>query len=152
MCLSLTLCNVPAPTEQVYHLCQSIRLTFYRLKWVYTAYNELMHSWCHAEDLEAFEHVAKESVGFVVGPVRPILLHPMLEPVLKQSYVRTVIPTFKMMYVLKTNSMCLSHIRDAAHCFLGNEFATFPATTNSRNPWRFNECTAQLFHKTAFFT
>ncbi|GLB33430.1 putative alpha beta-hydrolase [Lyophyllum shimeji] len=53
MCLSLTLCNVPAPTE---------------LKWVVTAYDELMHNWCSAEDLEAYEHVAKEAVTFVVGP------------------------------------------------------------------------------------
>ncbi|RDB20549.1 hypothetical protein Hypma_012458 [Hypsizygus marmoreus] len=53
LCLSLTLCNVPAPTE---------------LKWILTAYDELMHNWCHAEDLEAFEHVAKESVAFIVGP------------------------------------------------------------------------------------
>ncbi|KAF8076008.1 Alpha/Beta hydrolase protein [Lyophyllum atratum] len=48
MCLSLSLCNVPAPTE---------------LKWVFTAYEELLHSWCSAEDLETFEHVAKESVA-----------------------------------------------------------------------------------------
>ncbi|TFK74449.1 alpha/beta-hydrolase [Pluteus cervinus] len=53
MVLSLTLCNVPAPTE---------------LKWVFTAYDELMQSWCCAEDLESFEHVGMESVTFVVGP------------------------------------------------------------------------------------
>lgn len=40
-----------------------------RLKWVFTAYDELMQSWCLAEDLESFEHVGMESVSFVVGPV-----------------------------------------------------------------------------------
>jgi len=53
MCLSLTFCNVPAPTE---------------LKWVFTAYDELLQSWCYANDLESFEHVGMEAVTFVVGP------------------------------------------------------------------------------------
>ncbi|KAF9468857.1 alpha/beta-hydrolase [Collybia nuda] len=53
MCLSLTLCNVPAPTE---------------LKWIFTAYDELMHNWCNAEDIETFEHIAKESIELIVGP------------------------------------------------------------------------------------
>ncbi|KAF8221956.1 alpha/beta-hydrolase [Tricholoma matsutake] len=53
MCLSLTLCNVPAPTE---------------LQWMYTGFEELVHNWCNAEDLESFEHVAKEGLDYVVGP------------------------------------------------------------------------------------
>ncbi|KAL0949803.1 hypothetical protein HGRIS_009839 [Hohenbuehelia grisea] len=52
MCLSLTLCNVPAPTEQ---------------KYIYTAYIELLESWVTAEDLDTFENVAKESASFVAG-------------------------------------------------------------------------------------
>lgn len=40
------------------------------MKWVITAYDELTNNWARAEDLEAFEHVAKESVAFLVGPVR----------------------------------------------------------------------------------
>ncbi|KAF5388219.1 hypothetical protein D9615_000056 [Tricholomella constricta] len=52
MCLSLTLCSVPPPME---------------VKWVMTAYDELLNNWCCAEDLESFEHVAKESVVFLLG-------------------------------------------------------------------------------------
>ncbi|KAL1721333.1 Alpha/Beta hydrolase protein [Schizophyllum commune] len=52
LCLSLTLVNVPAPTE---------------LFWVYTAYDEMIASWCGAEDLESLEHVAMEAVTFLVG-------------------------------------------------------------------------------------
>jgi len=53
MCLSLTLCNVPAPTP---------------FQWRHSGHDELLNNWCNAEDLEAFEHVAKEAVEFVVGP------------------------------------------------------------------------------------
>ncbi|KAK7061358.1 Alpha/Beta hydrolase protein [Favolaschia claudopus] len=52
MCLSLALCNVPAPME---------------LKWIYTAYDELIQTWCFAEDLESYEHVAMESVTLTFG-------------------------------------------------------------------------------------
>ncbi|KAJ7638448.1 Alpha/Beta hydrolase protein [Roridomyces roridus] len=52
-CLSLALCNVPAPTEQ---------------KWIYTAYDELIQTWCFAEDLESYEHVTMEAVALTVGP------------------------------------------------------------------------------------
>ncbi|KAJ6567283.1 Alpha/Beta hydrolase protein [Mycena vulgaris] len=56
MCLSLALCNVPAPTE---------------LKWIYTAYDELIQTWCFAEDLESYEHVAMEAVTFTLGADTP---------------------------------------------------------------------------------
>ncbi|KAJ7179524.1 Alpha/Beta hydrolase protein [Mycena filopes] len=57
MCLSLALCNVPAPTE---------------LKWIYTAYDELVQTWCFAEDLESYEHVAMEAVTFTFGSDTPL--------------------------------------------------------------------------------
>ncbi|KIO03144.1 hypothetical protein M404DRAFT_27427 [Pisolithus tinctorius Marx 270] len=50
--LSLTLCNVPPPTE---------------LKWVFNAYDELLQLWCYAADLDAFEHAASEVVTFMTG-------------------------------------------------------------------------------------
>ncbi|KAJ7067934.1 alpha/beta-hydrolase [Mycena amicta] len=53
MCLSLALCNVPPPTE---------------LMWIYSAYSELVQTWCFAEDLESYEHVANEAVTFTLGP------------------------------------------------------------------------------------
>ncbi|KAJ7672870.1 Alpha/Beta hydrolase protein [Mycena rosella] len=56
MCLSLALCNAPAPTE---------------LKWIYTAHDELVQTWCFAEDLESYEHVAMEAVTFTLGPGTP---------------------------------------------------------------------------------
>ncbi|KAK7035034.1 hypothetical protein R3P38DRAFT_2518471 [Favolaschia claudopus] len=52
MCLSLALCNVRAPTEDI---------------WIYTAYDELIQTWCFAEDLESYEHVAMESVKLTFG-------------------------------------------------------------------------------------
>ncbi|KAF5357664.1 hypothetical protein D9758_007460 [Tetrapyrgos nigripes] len=53
MCLSLTLINVPAPTE---------------MAWVFTALDEATQACCYAEDLESFEHAAMEAVRFTVGP------------------------------------------------------------------------------------
>lgn len=50
--LSLTLCNVPPPTE---------------LKWVFNAYDELLQLWCYACDLDAFELGASEVVTFMTG-------------------------------------------------------------------------------------
>lgn len=52
MCLSLTLCAVPPPTE---------------LKHVFTALEEMFQSWCHAEDLESLEHAGMEIVRYVTG-------------------------------------------------------------------------------------
>ena len=37
---------------------------------MYTAYDEMIASWCGAEDLESLEHVAMEAVTFLVGQVR----------------------------------------------------------------------------------
>ncbi|KAJ7087241.1 Alpha/Beta hydrolase protein [Mycena belliarum] len=55
-CLSLALCNIPAPTE---------------LKWVYTALDELVQTWCFAEDLESYEHAAMEAVTITLGADTP---------------------------------------------------------------------------------
>ncbi|KAF9268306.1 alpha/beta-hydrolase [Marasmius fiardii PR-910] len=64
MCISLALCNVPPPTE---------------LKWVYNALDEVMQSWCYADDLESFEHVCMEAVKIMVGPnCEPELLDDMI--------------------------------------------------------------------------
>jgi hypothetical protein len=49
---SLTLCNVPPPTE---------------LKWVFNAYDELLQMWCYAADLDSFEHAGNEVVTFMTG-------------------------------------------------------------------------------------
>lgn len=72
MCLSLTLCNIPPPTEcDLYNYSRrSSSLTVYaRLQWAHTAQDDLLQTWYNAEDLEAFEHVAKEAVEYLVGPV-----------------------------------------------------------------------------------
>lgn len=52
MCASLTLCNMPAPTE---------------LKWLFTAYDELSQSLAYASDLDSFEHCSLEAVRFICG-------------------------------------------------------------------------------------
>lgn len=36
---------------------------------MHAAHQELLDNWCDARDLETFEHVAKEAVDFVAGPV-----------------------------------------------------------------------------------
>ncbi|KAJ7047773.1 Alpha/Beta hydrolase protein [Mycena alexandri] len=84
MCLSLALCNVPAPTECVIsirpfilHLFVTARRALLtrlhcRLKWIYTAYDELVQTWCFAEDLESYEHVAMEAVTFTFGSDTPL--------------------------------------------------------------------------------
>jgi pimeloyl-ACP methyl ester carboxylesterase len=52
--LSLTLCNVPPPTE---------------LQWVFNAYDELLQLWCYAPDLDSFEHAGSEIVSFMTGEI-----------------------------------------------------------------------------------
>nr|GAT46216.1 predicted protein [Mycena chlorophos] len=52
MCLSLALCNVPPETE---------------LMWIYSAYNELIQTWCYTEDIEGYEYIASEAVTFAFG-------------------------------------------------------------------------------------
>ncbi|KAH8830550.1 Alpha/Beta hydrolase protein [Flagelloscypha sp. PMI_526] len=51
-CVTLTLSNIPSPTE---------------LKTSYTAIDELMTSWCFANDIESFEHAAIEAIGAIIG-------------------------------------------------------------------------------------
>ncbi|KAG0698846.1 Alpha/Beta hydrolase protein, partial [Suillus ampliporus] len=52
--LSLTLCDVPPPTE---------------LQWVFHAYDELLQLWCYAPDLDSFEHAGNEVVTFMTQEV-----------------------------------------------------------------------------------
>ncbi|KZP13057.1 alpha/beta-hydrolase [Athelia psychrophila] len=52
LCLSLTLCNVPPPTD---------------LGWVYNSYEELLLLWSFAEDLESFELAGTEAATLVLG-------------------------------------------------------------------------------------
>ncbi|TFK43302.1 Alpha/Beta hydrolase protein [Crucibulum laeve] len=53
MCASLALCNVPAPTE---------------LKWVFTALDEILQTWCFADDIESFQHSGMECINLLIGP------------------------------------------------------------------------------------
>ncbi|KII96006.1 hypothetical protein PLICRDRAFT_694103 [Plicaturopsis crispa FD-325 SS-3] len=53
LCLSLTLCSVPPPTE---------------LNTVQHGYDESLQSWSYAEDLDSLEHAAMESARRMVGP------------------------------------------------------------------------------------
>ncbi|KAG6889038.1 hypothetical protein C0995_004321 [Termitomyces sp. Mi166 len=90
LCLSLTLCNVPAPKE---------------LDWMHTAYDELLYSWRHAEDLESFEHVAKEAVGFIVGK--------NCDPDLRDDLIafwETSIPPTQVLRVAETQAVLINRI------------------------------------------
>ncbi|KAH8105492.1 Alpha/Beta hydrolase protein [Cristinia sonorae] len=53
LCLSLTLCNVSAPTEP---------------KVVFEGWEELMRLWCYAEDLESFEHACGLHLSHTAAP------------------------------------------------------------------------------------
>lgn len=70
MCASLTLCNVPPPTEYVRVFFES-NLTYkcYRLKYLFTAYDELSQAMCYATDLDSFEQYCMESAKFIIGTV-----------------------------------------------------------------------------------
>ncbi|KAF8640140.1 hypothetical protein AX17_001376 [Amanita inopinata Kibby_2008] len=52
MCLSLTLCNIPAPTDA---------------RWVNAAYHELLQNWCFADDLETLEQAGVEAIKLILG-------------------------------------------------------------------------------------
>jgi pimeloyl-ACP methyl ester carboxylesterase len=53
ICLSLILCNAPPPTE---------------LKESFDAYDEALHSWCYAEDIDSFEKYGVDAVSAMLGP------------------------------------------------------------------------------------
>ncbi|KAF8914148.1 alpha/beta-hydrolase [Gymnopilus junonius] len=53
LCLSLTLVNVPAPSE---------------LKWIYQNIDELVHAACFSDDLEPFQQATFECIEFLFGP------------------------------------------------------------------------------------
>lgn len=71
MCLSLTLVNVPPPTEWVIITKQSsyILHDIHRLRSTFNAFDGILKDWCYTTDLDAFFHVGKESVHFIAGPV-----------------------------------------------------------------------------------
>ncbi|KAL5527782.1 hypothetical protein ACEPAG_6583 [Sanghuangporus baumii] len=52
LCLSLTLVNVPPPTE---------------LEWVFDTYGELLSLWCHPTDLDEYEHALLEMTTYFLG-------------------------------------------------------------------------------------
>ncbi|KAJ7283373.1 Alpha/Beta hydrolase protein [Mycena rebaudengoi] len=87
-CLSLALCNVPPPTE---------------LKWIYTAYDELVQTWCFAEDLETYEHVTMEAVNFIAGAD----CHPDLRDDII-AYWGTKLPPTKRQRVLEQASVIMN--------------------------------------------
>ena len=74
MCLTLTLVNVPPPTECVIRpspfaffassltVCSSIRL-----KDVFETYGEMLNMWCYPTDIEEFEHACLMLLEFALG-------------------------------------------------------------------------------------
>jgi hypothetical protein len=41
-----------------------------RVEWISSAFDEQVHSWCYAADLETFEQIGMESAKFWAGTVR----------------------------------------------------------------------------------
>jgi hypothetical protein len=71
LCSSLSLHNISPPTEFVSPPSPSPLAPdpSTRLKWVFSAYDEIMQAFGYASDLEAFEHACGEALRFLVGPV-----------------------------------------------------------------------------------
>ncbi|KAG6850164.1 hypothetical protein H0H93_000291 [Arthromyces matolae] len=73
------------------------------LEWVHTAYDELLHNWRHAEDLESFEHVAKEACGFIVGKnCDPDLQDELI------AFWETAMPPVRMLRVAETQAVLVN--------------------------------------------
>ncbi|THH06798.1 hypothetical protein EW145_g3837 [Phellinidium pouzarii] len=64
LCSSLTLINVPPPTE---------------LEWVFEMYGELLNMWCHPQDLDEFDHALLELTNCLLGKVLPLDSTPELQ-------------------------------------------------------------------------
>ncbi|KAG6833621.1 hypothetical protein H0H87_004248 [Tephrocybe sp. NHM501043] len=74
-----------------------------REDWLLSAYDELMHNWRHAEDLETFEHVAKESVAALVGKkCDPDLQDDLI------AYWQTAMPPARMLRVAETQGILMN--------------------------------------------
>lgn len=69
--LSLTLVNVPPPTELV--LCtahpDSFSDQYIRLEWVFNNFEELLSFWCHPQDLDELDHALLGLTKHLLGQV-----------------------------------------------------------------------------------
>lgn len=69
LCTSLTLVNVPPPTEYVappfFHHPRVDRS--HRLKDVFETYGEMLNMWCYPTDIEEFEHACLMLLEFALG-------------------------------------------------------------------------------------
>jgi len=101
MCASLTLCNVPTPTE---------------LKWVFNAYDELLQAIGYATDLESFEHSTMEAVRFVVGSdCDPDLQDDIIAFWQMNSYPRTRTRLMELMSVVMNRTPLTPDMHKAIH-------------------------------------
>jgi hypothetical protein len=106
---------------------------------MHSAFNELVQNWCNAEDLESFEHVAKEAVDFIVGPVSfqisgivlGLIMLQNCHPDLQDDVC--IILSFRK---VDLELMCPV----VAHCFLGNHLPSFPGPADRRDLEYNHEC------------
>ncbi|KAJ7477146.1 Alpha/Beta hydrolase protein [Mycena galericulata] len=125
MCLSLALCNVPAPTE---------------LKWVYTAYDELVQTWCFAEDIESYEHVAMEAVTFTLGPDT----HPDMRDDLIAYWETTMNPRRRQRVLEQANLvMNRTPLPAAAYPYITQPVLIIHGDSNDASPRKYAERMAQ---------
>lgn len=88
LCLSLTLCNVPPPTE---------------VKTVFDMMEELNHMWGFAEDLESYEYVCKEFLNFWGGTHA----HPDLQDEIV-AFWESYYPPFRRSYSMANMNLFLN--------------------------------------------
>ncbi|KAI0921978.1 hypothetical protein AcW1_004187 [Taiwanofungus camphoratus] len=88
MCLSLTLCNIPAQTE---------------IRSVFDAIEELVQLWSFSEDLESFEYSCKELLDFFAGSDA----HPDLQDELV-AYWEVHYPPFRRSYVIPNINLLMN--------------------------------------------
>ena len=68
-----------------------------RLKWVLTAYDEILQAMCFAEDLESFEHAAMEAAAFLFEKVGRVSIYCGIK--LTSVHFRNSILIYRMMFV-----------------------------------------------------
>lgn len=84
ICLSLIFCNPPPPIE---------------LKEAFQAYDEALHSWCFAEDLDSFEKYGVDAVAAMLGPEND----PDLEEELVSYWALAMPPTRRVRVLQQIN-------------------------------------------------
>ncbi|KAH8107665.1 alpha/beta-hydrolase [Cristinia sonorae] len=88
LCLSLTLCNIPAQSE---------------MKAVFDAYDELCQLWGYAEDLETFEHANKLLLSYCASPTSHVDIQDEIVGYWQMEY-----PPWRRSHIISFAQVCLN--------------------------------------------